>query len=73
MLIEIFHYYITISVIKFIVASILGSVNQNYSSIQYTYINYLSSLPIMVFFAFSRPLNKLSSCIPIDDIFRLRN
>ncbi|CAD8116346.1 unnamed protein product [Paramecium sonneborni] len=72
-IIEIFQYYILISVLKFIGTTILQFQGMNFGDFQYIYMNYLSSIPVLIFLTLSVKENQLINAIPNDDIFSINN
>jgi cation-transporting ATPase 13A2 len=68
---EIFRYYISISILKYTACMIMAVDKSNYSDNQFTYFNYVQTLEIVVFLCLSHPASKLSEWIPNDNFMSL--
>lgn len=79
--IEVFQYYILVSVIKYLVyptdryfgAMLLALQGENYSTLQMISVNYVATLPFIMAITLSSPCSKLINRVPLDDMVRLPN
>ncbi|CAK59465.1 unnamed protein product (macronuclear) [Paramecium tetraurelia] len=72
-IIEIFHYYILVSVLKFTGTALLQFQEMNFGDFQYNNMNYLSSIPVLILLTLSQRENQLTDAIPNDNIFQINN
>ncbi|CAD8095021.1 unnamed protein product [Paramecium primaurelia] len=72
-IIEIFQYYVLISVLKFTGTALLQFQGMNFGDFQYIYMNYLSSIPVLILLTLSLREDKLTDAIPNDNIFAINN
>ena len=71
--IEVFRYYVGISVLKFVGSMICVSDQSSFTDNMFTYFNYVSTLEIVLFLSFSKPLDSSSMTSPNDNLLSLEN
>lgn len=72
-IIEIFRYYVAISCLKYTASMILAMDRSNYSDGQFTYLNYLGTLEIVILLCLSAPAKELSRFLPNENFMSLEN
>lgn len=68
---EIFRYYVSISILKYTASMIMSVDASSYSDLQFTYFNYMQTLEIVIFLCLSHAAVKLSRWTPNDNFLTL--
>ncbi|CAD8127301.1 unnamed protein product [Paramecium sonneborni] len=72
-IIELFQYLVLISVLKFTGTALLQFQGMNFGDFQYIFMNYMSSVPLLILMTLSFKQNLLTQSIPNDDVFAIQN
>ncbi|CAD8212685.1 unnamed protein product [Paramecium pentaurelia] len=72
-IIELFQYLVLISVLKFTGTALLQFQGMNFGDFQYIFMNYMSSVPVLILMTLSSKSNTLTTSKPNDDVFAIPN
>ncbi|CAK66314.1 unnamed protein product (macronuclear) [Paramecium tetraurelia] len=72
-IIELFQYLVLISVLKFAGTALLQFQGMNFGDFQYIFMNYMSSVPVLILMTLSSKSDKLTTSKPNDDVFAIPN